>query len=126
METIENVLTLCAWCPMNGRPEKLLKQGVLINGRASHGICADCSAIEKAKREERIQMKTLNEMKQHVGKQGLIRQSNILFAVTVLDVRQVYGRLQYLVKPVSGEGMSWINDDSLLKGQVQGNESNKF
>lgn len=113
-QAYEQIAVVCAWCPMNGRKETILKDGDF-SKPLSHGICKACMAAEIAKKGDSNTMQTLNEMRQHVGKQGLVRANNVLFSVEVLDVRSVYGRLQYLIKPIQGEGISWINEESLIK-----------
>lgn len=48
------------------------------------------------------------ELAQYVGKVGTIRLSGLLVNVTVLDVKQAYGRIRYRVTPVSGGGDVWL------------------
>ncbi len=45
---IKDILTLCAWCPANGKLPFIIKEGSSEQG-VSHGICRECLAIEKQK-----------------------------------------------------------------------------
>jgi hypothetical protein len=45
-----------------------------------------------------------------VGRAGLLRtDNNLTFAVEVLDAREVWGRLDYRVEPVAGNGSAWVS-----------------
>lgn len=55
---------------------------------------------------------------QYVGKRGLAsfrlgewRASELSFAVTVIDVRANFGRVDLLVQPVAGAGRAWLSSD---------------
>ena len=45
-----------------------------------------------------------------IGRSGRLRVDPEFFAdVTVTDVRTVYGRTDYLVRPVAGSGSAWVS-----------------
>lgn len=58
-------------------------------------------------------MSTVNEMKPTVGKEGVLCQDGLQFEVVILDARFVYGRKQFLIKPIAGEGQRWVDEGSI-------------
>lgn len=58
---------------------------------------------------------TINEIAKYIGKTGTILPGlgSISIPVKVYDARQVYGRVELLVKPVSGTGETWINPNRI-------------
>lgn len=45
-----------------------------------------------------------------IGKTGYVRLDDLRFAVKVLDARQAYGHIRYLVTPVAGHGERWTEN----------------
>lgn len=39
---------------------------------------------------------------------------NMKFQVSIIGARTSYGRAEYLIKPVSGEGQTWVTDKRLV------------
>ena len=56
---------------------------------------------------------TAAEMAQMIGKPGQLDVGNMTFLVTILDVRERYGRVDYLVEPQAGHGAAWKSADSI-------------
>lgn len=52
---------------------------------------------------------TTSAMAKLIGRTGLLREGELLVAVEVREVREVYGRLDYLVIPLAGEGSAWVS-----------------
>lgn len=48
------------------------------------------------------------KLAQAIGKRGRLMESGLAFHVEIRDVREVYGRLDYLVIPVAGDGSKWV------------------
>jgi hypothetical protein len=48
-----------------------------------------------------------------IGKTGLLAVNGLKFEVEILDVRDSFGRTDYKVKPVSGEGTRWVSSESV-------------
>ena len=42
-----------------------------------------------------------------IGKTGIIYAHGMNVQVTIVDVKQSYGRIRYLVTPVAGSGQVW-------------------
>lgn len=51
---------------------------------------------------------TVAEAAQLLGRTGTIRQAGLTVGVTVIDVKQSYGRTRYLVSPLAGKGEIWV------------------
>lgn len=58
---------------------------------------------------------TINEIAKYLGKVGTVLPGlgSISIAVRVYDARQVYGRIELLVKPTEGSGEAWINPNRI-------------
>jgi len=49
---------------------------------------------------------------QHIkNKLGTIWIAGLTIDITVLDIREAYGNLQYLITPTSGSGVVWVIAD---------------
>ena len=58
---------------------------------------------------------TANEMKQAIGKQGSLRTADkITVDIRILDVKQSYGVVRFLVRPIAGEGMAWVMAERVI------------
>jgi hypothetical protein len=51
---------------------------------------------------------TSNDLKQLVGKIGLLSSGKLSVPVGVLDSRYVFGRTDLLVTPIGGSGQEWV------------------
>ena len=54
-------------------------------------------------------MTSAQELKENIGKQGLLSVTGtaLKIGVTILDARSRYGHLDYKVTPIAGEGETW-------------------
>lgn len=52
----------------------------------------------------------VKELAETIGKTVNIRVEDFTIPVTIVDVKQSYGRTRYLVKPVSGAGIVWVEE----------------
>lgn len=50
---------------------------------------------------------SVRELARMIGKKALWKAGTMAIEVEILDVRIVYGRVQYLIRPVSGSGEDW-------------------
>ena len=41
------------------------------------------------------------------------RQAPVLVSCRLLDCRQVFGRVEYLVEPVAGQGAAWVSENRI-------------
>jgi hypothetical protein len=46
-----------------------------------------------------------------IGKSGLMQSDKMQFNVIIRDVKQAFGRVDYLVTPVSGDGETWVSSE---------------
>ena len=58
-------------------------------------------------------MVTVNELKGAVGRKGYFQVHGLEVKVEILDVRQVFNRVDYLVQPEAGRGSSWVAADTV-------------
>jgi hypothetical protein len=47
------------------------------------------------------------------GRRAMYQINGMQFAVTILDARKVYGRVDALIQPVDGVGEKWVAADQL-------------
>lgn len=59
---------------------------------------------------------TATEMIPAVGQRVSVALDGLIVRVTVLDVRQVYGKPQLLITPTDGAGQRWIDISRLRTG----------
>jgi len=68
-------------------------------------------------------MTSAQELKENIGKQGLltITGTALKFVVTILDARSRYGHLDYKVRPLAGDGETWHADSNvtIIDNQTQ-------
>lgn len=50
----------------------------------------------------------MNEYLKNIGRTGEVVANGLIVYVTILDVKQSYGRVRYMVEPVSGRGNVWV------------------
>ncbi len=43
-----------------------------------------------------------------IGKQAIYRVNGLNFLVKVLDVKQSYGKIRYLITPIKGSDETWV------------------
>lgn len=55
-----------------------------------------------------------------IGKPALLSIESLKVPVTVRDVRQAYGRTDYLVTPANGMGSQWVSDARVTLGKEGG------
>ncbi len=51
---------------------------------------------------------TATELQRFIGKSGKYKANGFSFFVTVVDARSNYSILEFLVRPVAGEGECWV------------------
>ena len=51
---------------------------------------------------------TAKELAVNIGKKGFLDIGNMQVHVTIIDVRQVFHRVDFLVTPVDGNGSTWV------------------
>ncbi|MDE2101764.1 MAG: hypothetical protein KGL39_31245 [Patescibacteria group bacterium] len=56
---------------------------------------------------------TTQEKIKYIGKSALLNCGGLKFNVEILDCRESFGRTDFQVKPVSGDGSKWVAQDSL-------------
>lgn len=56
---------------------------------------------------------TTNDKIKLIGKSGLLNCGGLKFNVEILDCRESFGRTDFQVKPVSGEGVKWVSSESV-------------
>jgi hypothetical protein len=49
------------------------------------------------------------DLADHIGRTGSLRVGELKIDVRIADARQVWGRLDYLVSPVAGQGAEWVS-----------------
>lgn len=50
------------------------------------------------------------QINKYIGSTGRIKAGSLSVDVTVLDVKNTYGRNRFLVEPVSGQGKQWVEN----------------
>lgn len=63
-------------------------------------------------------MSKLSELGAEIGRRGWAqlqgaRRDKVWVPVEVTDVRLLYGRLDYLVRPIDGDGVVWVRKESM-------------
>jgi response regulator of citrate/malate metabolism len=58
-------------------------------------------------------MKTLRELTNKIGMRAIFSRDAMHFEVRVVDVKFAFGRVDYLIKPVAGDGAAWVSETSL-------------
>ena len=51
---------------------------------------------------------TATTMRTHIGRVGTYQVGQILFEVSILDVRTRWGALDFLITPTAGHGNQWV------------------
>lgn len=54
---------------------------------------------------------TAGSMSVAIGKRGMLQSDKMRFEVEIIDVKQAFGRTDYLVQPVAGMDMAWVSSD---------------
>lgn len=56
----------------------------------------------------------LSDYAPYIGKIARLHYHPVMpFDVKILDVKQSYGNIRFLVEPVSGSGQAWVQDNNL-------------
>ena len=63
---------------------------------------------------------TATTMRTHIGRVGTYRLGQMLFEVSVLDVRSRWGTLDFLITPSAGHGNQWVQADKVQLEDVNG------
>lgn len=58
------------------------------------------------------------EMSQYIGRKGFYLVEGLRVAVSVLDVRHVYGQVQFRIRPEQGLGDKWTTEDKVQLVEV--------
>lgn len=53
------------------------------------------------------------DLSTYLGKTGLLRLHGLGFVVAIKDVRRVFGRLDFMVHPIDGQGSDWVSASSV-------------
>lgn len=53
------------------------------------------------------------QIEKYVGKDGSILLNDMRINVRVIDVKESYGKMRWLVTPLSGMGQTWTEQDPL-------------
>ena len=56
-------------------------------------------------------MQTARQLTEVLGGHGNLRIDKLIVRVRVDDIREVFGRTDYLVSPVAGSGQQWVAAD---------------
>lgn len=51
------------------------------------------------------------KISQLINKQAILTCGPLYFNVKIINIRQVYGRTDFLVEPVSGDGQQWVDSN---------------
>jgi hypothetical protein len=54
---------------------------------------------------------TTKDLQGVIGKTGLMQTDKLRFEVHICDVKPAFGRVDYLVRPVSGRDEAWVSSD---------------
>jgi len=61
---------------------------------------------------------SVKEMAANIGKVGLLSVNSLHVRVTVLDVRVTFGRTDFQISPVDGDGKIWVESSRVsFEGQ---------
>jgi hypothetical protein len=61
---------------------------------------------------------TIKEACTSIGHVGLLELDGFKFPVKIMDVKQSYGSIRFLVSPVAGSGEKWVSADRVFMGGV--------
>jgi hypothetical protein len=54
---------------------------------------------------------TTKDLAAVIGKTGLMQSDKMRFEVQIHDVKQAFGRVDYLVRPIAGKDEAWVSSD---------------
>jgi hypothetical protein len=57
---------------------------------------------------------TVGQMATRIGQNAVLEVKGMRVFVEVTDVRQVWGKVQYQITPVVGEGSTWVDESSIV------------
>lgn len=61
---------------------------------------------------------TARELAQNIGGHGVLSVAGLRVRVKVLDVRQAFGRIDYLVTPIAGSNEKWVQADGVKLDEI--------
>jgi len=56
---------------------------------------------------------TVREMVDSAKRDGIYHVNGLLIPVHIVDIRQVFSRVDYQITPVNGSGMTWTSSDKV-------------
>jgi len=59
----------------------------------------------------------MKELFKNIDKTATYHINGLDIIVTIIDVRKVWGRIDYRISPVKGSGLTWIERSSLVINQ---------
>jgi hypothetical protein len=59
----------------------------------------------------------IKQLAETIGKEGLYIVNGLKIKVKVTDAKQAYGRIDYQIEPVNGQGQIWVNSTSVKMGE---------
>jgi hypothetical protein len=54
---------------------------------------------------------TTKDLATVIGRTGLMQSDKMQFEVTIHNVKQAFGRVDYLVRPVAGKDEAWVSSE---------------
>jgi hypothetical protein len=75
--------------------------------RTSGGYCFLC-------RTTKGDSMTVSQLQQVMGKTVFYVHKGMKFKVAIIDVRTVYGKVQYQILPIDGQGKVWVDSGSVI------------
>lgn len=62
---------------------------------------------------------SLKELTAQIDTRARLERGGTSVEVIIIDVRQAFGRVDYKIRPVSGDGSEWVRGTSLRFGDVK-------
>jgi hypothetical protein len=63
---------------------------------------------------------SIKELSHPLGREGLLETNGLKVAVRIMDVKQAYGRVRYVVTPLHGHGTATVEDFRVELVEVTG------
>lgn len=61
-----------------------------------------------------------------IGKFARIQHKSLAFYVQILECKTVYGKVRWLVAPLTGTGKTWVEDLRVLPNKIANRETKLF
>ena len=55
----------------------------------------------------------LRELTKQIDKIALFYSESMRFRVKIIDVKTAFGRIDYLVEPIAGDGSKWVSSERI-------------